>query len=137
MTKAEYAIPVDLLKAAEKAAKRVPLNDPVLVLNWNIAALNIAVAANVQHSRQALINIIHANGGSDPENSDYIFHFTDMASVQRARRQLLTNHLWAFGTTAEMEQLGLVHREPAAESMIVTRITPRTLDYADARFFYL
>jgi hypothetical protein len=134
---AEDEFPPQLLDAAKAILKKLPTGDPVLVMNWNDIALADAEAADPNHNRQALIDVIMANGGADPENTQYIFHFSDLGKIQRARRQLMADHFWAFGTTPEMEQLGLDHRSVAAETMVISRITPRTIDLGDARFFYL
>jgi hypothetical protein len=77
------------------------------------------------------------HGGQDPRDSGFIFHFHNLGQIQDARDELLANHLWAFGTTQQMEALGLVHREAAAETMVISRITAQTMDNADAGFFYL
>ena len=114
-----------------------PFGDPVLVVLWNEQVLAQRLAANAAHTKASIIARLLANGASDNKNSGSIFHFRLMGDLQSARESFLAEQRWVFGTTPEMEQeVAAQHRDPVAESFILTRITMSVVDYADARFFY-
>ena len=116
---------------------QMPVGDPVLVLIWNPMRLQAAAAINPAHTKQSVVNRLLANGGSDPKNTQAIFHFPLSNDIQTAREDFLANAVWVMGTTPQMRQnLAAPAIDPVAETYMVLRITKTDLDYSDAQFFY-
>jgi hypothetical protein len=127
------------LELVRKMFSDACVDHPILVLHWN----SQWVAQHGLPGQQAITQFILANGGSDPRDSNFIFHFQTYTSLIGCRDAMRVPHPEAFSLSsrvvnAMIVQYGLALEQPTAmaTAWVIMKTAVMETDYrADEIFF--